>query len=200
VSRAAVGPAKGRLTLSPIGLDIVLAASQVPHGIRLSDLATVIGSPVSSVQTALRILMGNGLVRRQGGSAPRYGLAAAHPAHEQLVALATVLPEAEHAIAIILRANPAVSFAAADSTGFILAVDGGATEAAGLLEGHLQLIRETRDRLPAIIVIPSLEFGRLVTVDLELRTRLARAVALKGSLPRGSRLAARLRPVSQSGS
>jgi len=93
-----------------------------------------------------------------------------------------------------------VSFAAADSAGFILAVDAGATEAAELLDGHLQLIRETRDRLPAIVRIPSLEFSRLVTVDLELRTRLEDAVALKGSLPRGFRATPLLRPARQSGS
>jgi hypothetical protein len=174
-----------RLTLSPIGLDIVLAVSQVPHGIRLTDLATVIGSPVSSVQTALRILIGNGLVRRQAGASPRYGLAGRHPAREQLVALATVLPEPEHAIALLLRANPSVAFAAADAAGFIAAVDGDpTTDSATRLERHLDLIRETHERLPAIVRIPAAEFGRLVSVDLELRSRVEAAVVLKGGLPR----------------
>ena len=198
MARATAPPATGRLTLSPIGLDVILAASQVPHGIRLSDLATVIGSPVSSVQTALRILIGSGLIRRLGGSAPRYALAA-HPAHEQLVALATVLPEAEHAIAILLRASPAVSFAAADRGGFILAVDDGAAEAAALLDGHLGMIRATREPLPAIVRIPSPEFGRLLLVDLELRSRLQAAIVLKGSLPRGPRASAPLRAIRQPG-
>jgi hypothetical protein len=174
-----------RLTLSPIGLDIVLAVSQVTHGIRLTDLATVIGSPVSSVQTALRILIGNGIVRRQAGASPRYGLAARHPAREQLVGLATVLPEPEHAIAILLRANPSVAFAGADAAGFIAAVDGDpSAETAARLERHLDLIRQTRDRSPALVQIPAVEFNRLVSVDLELRSRVERAVILKGSLPR----------------
>jgi len=177
-----------RLTLSPIGLDIILAASQVPLGIRLTDLATVIGSPVSSVQAALRVLVLNGLIRRQGGTAPRYGLAPSHPAHEQLVALATVLPEAENAIAIILRANPSVGFAAVDATGFIVAVDdAGPSETEQLLERHLSLIGQTHDRLPAIVRIPAIEFSRLVAIDLELLSRLGKAVVLKGSIPRTAR-------------
>jgi hypothetical protein len=186
-----------RLTLSPTGLDIVLAVSQVPHGIRLTDLATVIGSPVSSVQTALRILIGNGLVRRQAGASPRYGLTGRHPAREQLVALATVLPEPEHAIAILLRANPSVAFAAADAMGFVAAVDGDpTTETAGRLERHLELIRETRERIPPILRIPAVEFGRLVVIDLELRSRIEGSVVLKGTLPRASQRAAPLRPAT----
>lgn len=196
-----MGASNRRLTLSPIGLDIVLAVSQVPHGIRLSDLATVIGSPVSSVQTALRTLIANHLVRRQGGSAPRYCLAPSHPAQEQLVALAAVLPEPEHAIAIILRANPAVAFAAADATGFTASVDAlGMPEPAAILDRHLALIRQTRDRLPAIVRIPAGEFSRLVAVDLELRSRLERAVRLKGALPRLPRAAPMLNTARQPGS
>jgi len=45
-----------RLTLTPIGLDIVIALGQLPDGLRLSTLAHAIGSPVSSVQAALRVL------------------------------------------------------------------------------------------------------------------------------------------------
>ena len=190
--------AQPRLTLSPIGLDIVLAVSQVPHGIRLTDLATVIGSPVSSVQTALRILIANSVIRRQAGASPRYGLAGRHPAREQLVALATVLPEPEHAIAIILRANPSVAFAAADPAGFIMAVDGEPdAETTGRLDRHLELIRETHERLPAIIRIPAVEFNRLVAVDLELRRRVDGSVILKGSLPRTPQRTGVLRPAGQ---
>jgi hypothetical protein len=187
-----------RLTLSPIGLDIVLAASQVPHGIRLTDLATVIGSPVSSVQAALRILIANGLIRRQAGASPRYGLAARHPACEQLAALATVLPEPEHAIAIILRANPCVAFAAADAGGFIVAVDGEPdAETTTRLDRHLGLVQETRERIPTIVRIPADEFGRLIAVDLELRRRVDGCVILKGGVPRSPHRPGVLRPAGQ---
>lgn len=180
-----MNPSPRRPTLSPIGLDIVLAASQVPHGIRLSDLATVIGSPVSSVQTALRILAAHGIIRRHGGSVPRYGVSIAHPAWEQIVDLATVLPEPEHAMAIILRSNPAAAFAAVDAHGFVVAVDDSLdAEAHMLLERHLNLVRATHHPLPALLRIPFDEFGRLVAVDLELRRRLEAAITLKGGLPR----------------
>lgn len=178
-------PSPRRPTLSPIGLDIVLAASQVPHGIRLSDLATVIGSPVSSVQTALRILGAHGIIRRHGGAVPRYGVSIAHPAWEQIVDLATVLPEPEHAMAIILRANPAAAYAAVDAHGFVAAIDDALNaEASLLLDRHLNLVRATHHPLPALLRVPQEEFGRLVVVDLELRRRLEVAITLKGSLPR----------------
>jgi hypothetical protein len=173
----------------------------VPHGIRLTDLATVIGSPVSSVQTALRGLIASGLLRRQPGASPRYGLASRHPARVQLVALATVLPEPEHAIAIILRANPSVAFAAADASGFIVAIDGEpGAESTELLHRHLDLIKDTHEHLPAIVRLPAVEFSRLVAVDLELRSRVEAAIVLKGSLPRtAQRSGGMLRPAGSAG-
>lgn len=177
-----------RPTLSPIGLDIILAASQVPHGIRLSDLAAVIGSPVSSVQTGLRVLTANGIIRRFGAAVPRYGITEAHPAWEQIVNVAAVLPEPAHATAIIVRANPSVAFAAVDAHGFVIAVDEGMdVEAYQLLDRYLDLIRSTHHPMPAILRIPVLEFGRQVAVDLGLRQRMVSAVPLKGHLPRAPR-------------
>jgi hypothetical protein len=48
----------------------------------------------------------------------------------------------------------------------------------------VELIRAARERVPAIVRVPAGEFGRLVAVDLELRSRVEAAVILKGSLPR----------------
>ncbi len=177
-------PSGRRLTLSPIGFDIVLALSQAVEGLRLADLAHVIGSPVSSVQTALRILVANELVRREAVEPPRYRLAPAHPARDELASLATVLPEPAHAIGIILRANPSVAFAAVDSAGFIVAERAEAPEGAGEALGrHLDLVAGARPGSPGLLRMSEDEFDRLVRVQLELRARARKALAIKGRPP-----------------
>jgi IclR helix-turn-helix domain len=176
-----------RLTLSPIGFDIVLALSQAPDGLRLADLAHIIGSPVSSVQTALRILISNKLVERSSGEPPRYALASDHPARQELASLATVLPDAAHAIGVILRANPSVRYAGVDSLGFLVAErpdDGAAGEA---LERHLGLIAEARPEAPSLVRMSEDEFARLARVALGLRDRARSALTIKGRLPAGLR-------------
>jgi hypothetical protein len=166
--------------VSAIGLDIVLAVSQVPNGLRLTEVATVIGSPVSSVQSALRTLDADGLVRRRGD---RYSLALDHHARDQMVALATVLPESGHVVAIIVRSNPAVRFAAADSSGFVV-VDGvPSSDAVRALDQQLDLIRATQPALPEILRLQFAEFERLLAVDLQFRSRMDTAVSLKGHVP-----------------
>jgi hypothetical protein len=178
-------PSSGRrLTLSPIGFDIVLALSQAPNGLRLADLAHIIGSPVSSVQTALRILISNKLVDRPAADPPHYSLAADHPARDELASLATVLPEPAHAIGVILRANPSVGYAAVDSIGFLVTertdTDVAATNA---LDHHLRLVADARPEAPALMRMTEDEFGRLARVAMGLRQRARTALTIKGRPP-----------------
>jgi IclR-like helix-turn-helix domain-containing protein len=175
-----------RLTLSPLGFDIVLALSQAPEGLRLADIGRIIGSPVSSVQTALRVLIANHLVERAEVVPPRYGLSTVHPAREELASLATVLPDPAHAIGIILRANPAVRYAAVDSIGFLVAerrdADSPAVEA---LDRHLALVADARSDAPALMRMSDDELGRLAKVAMGLRTRVRQALTIKGRPPTG---------------
>jgi IclR-like helix-turn-helix domain-containing protein len=175
-----------RLTLSPLGFDIVLALSQAPEGLRLADIGRIIGSPVSSVQTALRVLIANQLVERAEVVPPRYGLSSEHPAREELASLATVLPEPAHAIGIILRANPAVRYAAVDSIGFLVAErrdpDSAAVEA---LDRHLALVADARSDAPALMRMTDEELGRLARVAMGLRARVRQALTIKGRPPTG---------------
>lgn len=174
-----------RLTLSPIGFDIVLALSQAPGGLRLADIAHVIGSPVSSVQTALRILVANQIVRREALEPPRYRLAPDHPAREELVSLATVLPEPAHAIGVILRASPVVTFAAVDAIGFLgVTQDRPADEAAAAaLDRGLTAIAASRPETPTVMRMTESELERLVRVAVGLGDRIGKALPLKGRAP-----------------
>jgi hypothetical protein len=183
-------PPGRRLTLSAIGFDIVLALSQA-NDMRLANIARVIGSPISSAQTGLRILVANGIVRRVGQEPPRYRLSPDHPARDELASLAAVLPEAPHAIGIIVRANPAVTWAGVDSAGFLVSqtrdAPAGAVEA---LDHALGLVAGARADAPEVIRIPEEEFERHVRVAVGLRSRTRRAVTIKGQPPpldRGSR-------------
>jgi hypothetical protein len=173
-----------RLTLSPIGFDIVLALTQAPHGLRLVDIGRIIGSPVSSVQTALRVLMANRLVERADADPPRYTLAAEHPAREELASLATVLPDPAHAIGIILRANPAVCFAAVDSLGFVVGECRNPDDAAvAALDRHLDLVTSARADAPSMTRMTDDELGRLTRVAVGLRHRIRQALTIKGRPP-----------------
>jgi hypothetical protein len=181
-------PAGRRLTLSPIGFDIVLALSQVADGLRLADIAHVIGSPISSAQTALRILVANDIVERRAQVSPRYRLAPGHPARAELVSLATVLPDAPHAIGIVLRANPAVAYAAVDADGFLVSerVDA-PLEAIDLLDRQLGMISSARSDAPDVFRIAEDEFERHLRVAVGLRARARRAVTIKGQRPAAAR-------------
>jgi hypothetical protein len=175
-----------RLTLSPLGFDIVLALSQAPEGLRLADIGRIIGSPVSSVQTALRVLIANRLVERADVDPPRYGLSSEHPAREELASLATVLPEPAHAIGIILRANPSVRYAAVDSIGFLVAEKRDSDSAAvDALDRHLALVADARVDAPSLIRMTDDELGRLAKVAMGLRTRVHQALTIKGRPPTG---------------
>jgi IclR-like helix-turn-helix domain-containing protein len=187
-TRAPVTPSGRRLTLSPIGFDIVLSLTQVPDGLRLADLAHVIGSPVSSVQTALRVLVSNGLVRREQVEPPHYRLTPDHPARDELASLATVLPEPAHAIGVILRANPVVTFAAVDSVGFIVAErDDPHAFPREALDRHLGLIAGSRADTPAVMRASETELGRLLRVAVGFAGRAAKAHTIKGRAPAPTR-------------
>ncbi len=179
-----VAPGGRRLTLSPIGFDVILALSQAPDGLRLAAISQVIGSPVSSVQTSLRVLVSNDLIRREGAEAPRYVLSPDHPAQSALASTSTLIGDAAHAIAIILRANAAVAWAAVDSAGFLVGIAPDAQPGAvERLDRHLELVARGRPDSPDVLQMPMPEFERLVRVALELRDRARKAVTIKGRPP-----------------
>jgi len=182
--RAIPEPLGRRLALTPIGLDVVAALAHDPHGMRLTPLAVAIGSPVSSVQAALRILLANGLVVRDRQTPPLYALAP-HPAREALVQLSLLLPDAAHVMAVVLRASSAVAIAVVDRDGFAAALEPDADEVLrGRLEDSLAMIARARPDAPPVKVADLGEWQRLASVSVGTRVRLQSAVPLKGSIAR----------------
>jgi hypothetical protein len=170
-----------RLALTPQAVDVAIALCVAPRGIRLAHLAEVLDAPVSSAQAGLRALLANGLAARSG-TPPVYVLAS-HPARDALVAFVLVLPEPTHALAIALRASPAVAFAAVDRSGFIVGLDRGPSGAArDRLDGALATIAAARPQTPPVTLLPVDELVRLRPVSVDLRTRLGAAIAIKGSM------------------
>lgn len=177
-------PLGRRLALTPIGLDVVAALGHEPAGFRLTPLAHAIGSPVSSVQAALRILLANGLVTRDRVAPPQYALSD-HPAREALLDLSLLLPEPAHVLGIILRASPAVAFAVADRDGFLAALEPGSeSHARDRLIRTLASLADARPDGPPVQVATLDDLLRLTAVSVGSRARIASAVVLKGHLER----------------
>lgn len=178
--RPALEPIGRRLTLSPISLDIVAALAHDPQGLRLAPMAAAIGSPVSSVQAALRILLANGLAVRDGQAPPHYALTD-HPARDPLIDVALLIPEPSHALGVILRTSRAVAFASVDRDGFMAGLDPDAPDAAReRLLRSLATISGARDDVPRVQVADLEELVRLVSVSMGSKARVASAIVLKG--------------------
>lgn len=183
-----MSPSGRRLTLSPIGFDLILALSQASGGFRLAELAQVIGSPVSSVQTALRVLVANDIVIREGVDPPRYRLVSSHPASASLVSTAAVIGDAAHTIGVLLRASPAVAWAGVDAAGFLVGLaPQPPADALPALDRQLATVTDARPDAPAIERMPLAELERLARVALELRARIRGAVTIKGRAPTAAR-------------
>ena len=181
-----------RLALTPIGLDVITALAHEPAGLRLTPLAQVIGSPVSSVQAALRILLANRLVRRDGDQPPTYRLAP-HPARDALIDVSLLLPEPAHAIGLLLRASGAVRYAVVDRDGFVAGVEDVIGEPAhDRLVRSIATISTSRTDAPPVQLASMDELVRLTAVSIGSRARLASAIPLKCRLPaRGESAAGR---------
>jgi hypothetical protein len=171
------------LTLTPVSLDVVAALAHDPDGLRLTPLAHAIGSPVSSVQAALRILLANDLVARDDEIPPRYRLST-HPARPALIELAILLPEPAHVIGVALRASSAVAVASVDRAGFVAGLDLAAPDAAQeQLRETLATVKAAREDSPPVDLTEVGELLRIVGVAVGLRSRIRSAVTIKGRWP-----------------
>ena len=173
------------LISSPTALDLVLALTQRREGPRLTELASAAGTSLSTAQTAAKLLLADRLLEREPGLRPRYRLRENHPAREAVVELAARYPSFEHALDVVLRANPGVEFAARDKNGYLV------VEAAlsnpqdlALLDAFIQLIGAGREPLPRIRRFGHHELIDTLRDDPSPRRRARAAVLVKGSLAR----------------
>jgi hypothetical protein len=173
-----------RLTLTPLGLDVIAALAHDRRGIRLTPLATVIGAPVSSTQAALRLLMRHGIVTSVRGDVPIYQLDG-HPARDSLIDVAITTTEPAQALATVLRSSAAVAVALVDEQGFVVGIDPDALGADHeRLSRSLARIQAAHPAAPPVQMTPLDELARLQRVSIGSRARLVRAVVLRGSLQR----------------
>jgi hypothetical protein len=125
----------------------------------------------------------NQIVRREGSA---FMLLPERVGVRELVALGLRLPSPTEVIRVVLRANEAVEFACLDASGFVVGERGASTEhAVGLLDATLDDIR--RDRTDAVPVVLRFETGELIRIlrsAVGLRTRVAMAEVVKGSVRR----------------
>lgn len=108
-----------RLIGSRHALEAVIGLDQRPEGLRLADVAAILGTGPSSAQRALELLVSDRLVARVGRL---YLLEGGHPAARALVALASRGLPIETAVELVCRANPAVEFAGRDEDGYLLVI------------------------------------------------------------------------------
>lgn len=173
------------LVSSPAALDLVLALAQRREGARLAELAAAAGISLSSAQTAVKLLLADGIVERDAGPRPRYRLRADHPARGALLTFAAQYAPAPRALAVVLRANPAVEFAARDRGGYLV-VEGALADPrdVALLDETLRLVRGDRDQAPRIARFGHHELIDALRDDPAPRRRAERATIVKGSLAR----------------
>ena len=171
-----------RLTLTPLGLDVIAALAHDRDGIRLTPLATIIGAPVSSTQAALRILIRHRIVMSIRDDVPVYRLGR-HPARDSLIDVAITTSDPAQSIATVLRSSAAVAVALVDAQGFVVGVDpAAADDDRERLLGSLVRIRDAHPDAPPVQTTAIEDLARLVRVSIGSRARLAAAVALKGSM------------------
>ena len=177
--------ATSRLIASPLALALVLALDQHPGGARLSELASAVGSPLSSLQRALEALLADRFVGRRGNGRPRYRLEPSHPAHDALVELAARLPDQDRALEVVLRASPAVEFAARDGDGLLIVLRAFADPAALLaLDRALGRIVAGRTDAPALLRLDHGDLVREPTQASRHRSRAIRATPIRGTIAR----------------
>jgi hypothetical protein len=143
-------------------------------------LARIVDGPPTTVQNSLRQLVTHGLVTRDGA---RFILSELHPAAAEVVALGLRLPAPEAATRIVVRANTSIEFAVVDETGFIVGTraEPGA-ESVALLDSSLATIRRGRPEVPPVLRFETHELGRILRSALGLRSRVAAADLVKGTV------------------
>ena len=188
-SPAASGPYTGAeedaqiatpLSLSALSLDLIIALAQRRGGIGSSELTRIVVGPPTTVQNSLRLLVAHGLVTRSG---TRFALARAHPAAGEAVALGLRLAPPGAAMRLVVRASDSVEVAIADEMGLIVGLRADADpESLALLDSSLATIGRDRSDVPQVLRFETRELARILHSALGLRSRVAVADIVKGTV------------------
>lgn len=173
-----------KLIASALALDLLLALTQCRDGARLAELASALDVPLTSAQRAVRVLLADGVAERESRVRPRYRLRPDRPGLGVLIDLAFLASPSDRTVPIVLRASPAVEFAARDREGYIVVEHPLADprDEVALDDALLRLERAGHKVL--VLLVGHHEAIARVREDATLRSRAARAVILKGSLAR----------------
>lgn len=173
------------LISSQHALDLLLALTQRRAGARLAELARAAGASLSAAQVAAKVLVAEGVVERESCRRPRYRLQRDHPTTEPLVALAARTRSPDRALTTLVRANPAVEFAARDRDGLLL-VESAIADPRDvvLLHDAMRLLRGAAEATSALTRFTHHELVEVLRDDPTPRRRAQRAAILKGSLER----------------
>lgn len=174
-----------RLISSVRALESMLVLDQRPEGARLAEIARAARMPLSAAQTAMRLLLAEGIAAPSAGARPQYRLRREHPAHTTLLDLAARTLPPERAIELVLAGGPAVEFAARDARGYLVVLSALAEPVHLVaLKRGLERIRTGReDELP-LACYEHDALRELLRDEPSPRERAVRAKIIKGSVAR----------------
>ena len=163
--------------------EIVVALSQVRVA-RLGEVAAAIGAPLTSVQRGMEGLVADGLVQTipEGSGTPRYSLDDDHPAADALVEVHLRMLEVQHAMDLVLRANPAAEFGGRDDHGYLVVLSPFAElHEAARLDNAATRINRARAEAVGYELLERAELRDRLRDDETLRARGLAMTPVKGS-------------------
>jgi predicted nucleotidyltransferase len=173
-----------KLISSGPALDLVLALTQRREGARLAELAAACDISLSTAQTAMRLLLADGIIAPEGVHQPRYRLRAEHRAIDAIVRLAARYAAPPHSLDLAVRANPSIEFAARDRDGYVLVEHPLADPRDLAALEHVAGLIAAGGPESRMVRYPHHELLDRLRDDLEPRRRAEAATPLKGSLAR----------------
>lgn len=165
--------------------EVALVLDQRPEGLRLAELAEILGLGLSSAQRTVGSLVDDGMVASTPGRHPHYRLAPDHPSTDAFVELARRTLPVERAIDLVCRATPVLEFAGRDGDGYLL-VDRRLTDPRDEVRFNraLRAIVHDRPDAPTILRYDRQALEERLTDDPELRRRAGTMTVVRGAIER----------------
>jgi predicted nucleotidyltransferase len=161
-------------------LEALAALEQRPGGLRLTEVAEALSAPLSSAQVALALLIHEGLAAVGPARPPVYQIPPdGHEDAAKILDVAARRRGGERILASVLRANPAVEFAALDDDGLLLVIRWDAEPA-----DEVRLGRMLRRTDLAVARFGHDEIRERLRHDVSVRERANHSQLITGSVDR----------------